>query len=301
MGHVIQTHSATALVSRTRSRVREQLCRMPLPRVSAQDLRLLGPGKMLRTRFAARLHEEASLPVRSDCLTDACVAVELVHTASLCHDDVIDGAQVRRAAPALWRRVGPSAAVLVGDMLLCEAIGTIIGGPARQYGEAFLARIREMCLVESEHEMSLLGRRLEPDTCVRLARGKTGALFAFLGLVCGGEDEPLAGALQEVGYRIGAAYQLADDLLDRTGDEEVAGKTLGSDAARGKFTLPQSDAGTLLTQERMVRLCEESLNDLLGWPGARAALESFLIRDLDPPLSRLVPSLGLARRLGLRP
>jgi geranylgeranyl pyrophosphate synthase len=114
-----------------------------------------------------------------------------------------------------------------------------------------------------------------------LARAKTGALFAFLGRVCGGEEEALCSALEEAGYRVGTAYQLADDLLDVFGSEEVAAKTLGTDAGRCKFTLA-SATDEAVVRGHITRLCASALERLDPWPGARSGLERFFTADLRP-------------------
>ncbi len=195
------------------------------------------PGKMLRTRMAARLSTRLTVPVET--LQHVCAAVELTHTASLCHDDVIDNALVRRGQPALWRASSRSGAVLLGDLLLCEAMGLLTGTDGGRLVRPFLAKLRETCAAEAEQELRLRGREVGRDVCLRIARGKTGPLFAFVGLAAGGADAALSAALEEAGYRVGTAYQLADDLLDVEGCEEAAGKTLGTDVARRKFTLAQ--------------------------------------------------------------
>jgi len=241
----------------------------------------LPPGKMLRTRLAARLAEAGPPPGGPLLLGRACAATELAHTASLCHDDVIDNAVIRRARPALWREFGSTSAVLVGDVLLCEAMSLILEIEDARYTRAFVDKLREVCIAETEHELRFRGTRLDEETCLRLARGKTGPLFAFVASVCGGDDEELSAALEEAGYRIGTAYQLADDILDVVGDEAVAGKTLHADVARRKFTLPQTpEDGLHSARERIERLCASACEELADWPDIQAALAGFFRDDL---------------------
>ena len=103
---------------------------------------LLGMGKMLRTRLAGRLAEAGR--VSGETLAPLCGAVELLHAASLCHDDVIDSAPVRRSHPALWHRTSPSGAVLIGDLLMCEAIDLLLGVEGGRHMAPFVSKLREV-------------------------------------------------------------------------------------------------------------------------------------------------------------
>jgi octaprenyl-diphosphate synthase len=258
----------------------------------------LMPGKMLRTKLAARLVSNGSLPVDLRTLERACAATEMVHTASLCHDDVIDKSIVRRGRPTLWRATTRSGAVLVGDLLLCDAMELLLDTDGGRYVGAFVKKLKEVCLAEAEQELALRGRQLDEQTCLRLARGKTGPLFAFVGQVCGGDDEELSAAIEEAGYRIGTAYQLGDDLLDVVGEERVAAKTLGTDQRRGKLTLPQLSAqGPVRTREQIDRLCRCSIDCVSGWPGVRTGIEEFWDCDLQP----ILDGYGISSDVRVRP
>jgi len=241
---------------------------------------LLEPGKMLRARLAARLLD-ASL-VDESILQAACTATELVHTASLCHDDVVDNSLIRRSLPTLWRSAGASGAILVGDLLLCEAIDVLTDSGDGRLLSPFIRKIAEVVQAEAEQELRWRGNEVDAETCLRLARGKTGPLFAFVASVCGGGDGKLAGALEEAGYCTGAAYQLSDDLLDVLGTESDAGKTLGTDLARGKHTLPQVGVcGQDVARDNIARLCSAALACLDDYPAMRDALAEYLLKDLQ--------------------
>lgn len=251
-----------------------------------QSLEQILPGKMLRSRLAGRL-AEAGLVQNLPGLRDVCAAVEMAHTASLCHDDLVDGAPLRRGRRSLWRVTSPSAAVLIGDLLLCEAVELLRtlgdGEPLRE----FLAKIREVLEAEAEQELLLRGTPVSHETCLRLARGKTGPLFAFAAMACGGDDPGRCSALEDAGYRIGTLYQLADDLVDVVGSETVAGKTLGTDVARGKFTLAQPEvAGPDTIQEHIRDLCQSAQHSLAPFPTLQSLLQQFLRHDLQPALDR---------------
>jgi len=244
------------------------------------SLEQLLPGKMLRSRLAGRL-AEAGLVRNLPVLRDVCAAVEMAHTASLCHDDLVDGATLRRGRGSLWQATNPSAAVLIGDLLLCEAVELLRPlGDGAPLGE-FLAKVREVIEAEAEQELLLRGSPVSYETCLRLARGKTGPLFAFAAMFCGGDDPQRCSALEEAGYRIGTLYQLADDLVDVVGSETSAGKTLGTDVARGKSTLAQSDvAGPDATREHVRGLCDSAQRCLSPFPNLQFQLQQFLRHDL---------------------
>ncbi|HUS91602.1 MAG TPA: polyprenyl synthetase family protein [Phycisphaerae bacterium] len=252
------------------------------------DLGSLRPGKMLRVRLAGRLAAGAApVSVDSPLLRNACAATELFHAASLCHDDVIDHASVRRGRGAFWTVTSASGAVLFGDLLLCEALELLRQTDAGRALGPFMAKIQEVLRAETEQELVQRGRAVDTQTCLRLSRGKTGALFAFVAGACAGEDGPLRERLEEVGYCVGTAYQLADDLLDIDGSEKTAGKTLGTDSARGKITLPRvGEQGRKRTKQEIGKLCAGALRHLSGRPGLRDALRQFIVLDLQPVLER---------------
>jgi geranylgeranyl pyrophosphate synthase len=243
-------------------------------------------GKMLRTRMVARLAECIDDTAMLENLITACAATELLHSATLCHDDIIDKAVVRRNLPTTWVAATPSAAVLTGDLLLCESIDLLQNMCDGRYVAHFIGKVREVCLAEIEQELISRGSNIDENACIRLARGKTGPLFAFLGIVFGGTSSALSSALEESGYLIGTAYQLADDLLDIVGQETHAGKTLGSDAKREKYTYAFYNHGDReRIYDTVAALCSEALNNLNPWPKTRACLEHYFEKELQPVFS----------------
>lgn len=263
------------------------------PLTGPDAARALAPGKMLRTKAAARVACSDAGGAPLDFVQRACAAAELLHTASLCHDDVIDSALIRRSSPALWRQVGPTQAILIGDLLLARAF-ELIAQTNRQCMEAFAAKTREVAMAEAEQELVFAGRDADEETCLRLARLKTGPLFAFVLWSCGGPGGVPRAPLEEAGYRIGTAYQLADDLLDKVGDEAAAGKSLGTDALLGKPTLLNASPESAASVRRHIsRLCGAALEVVSPWDSAHAALTDFLVQDLQPVFERCLPGLDV--------
>jgi len=246
---------------------------------------------MLRTRLAARLWEAGATTVDVEVLHTVCTVTELTHTASLCHDDVVDNALFRRSMPTLWQTAGQAGAILVGDLILFEAANLMMELNNDALLRAFMAKGQEVVAAEAEHELQWRGRQPDEDTSLRLARGKTGALFAFPAQCCGGADEALSTGLAEAGYRIGTAYQLADDLLDVIGDGNAAGKTLGTDEQREKYTLARNgEHGARLAAEQVRQLCRSADEELTDFPAATEGVRAFLVNDLQPVLSRQLAS-----------
>ena len=278
---------AEDFVSRVRLLVERRILRALSESTLDIGVQAVMPGKMLRTHLVGRLCTDGWSSVNSSTFQFACAATELVHTASLCHDDVVDDAMIRRAAPTLWRTVGPSGAILIGDLLLCEAMGLLLEVEGGRLVRGFLAKVREVVEAEALQELVYRGQQVDVETCFRLARSKTGPLFAFIAEICGGEDALLCGLLEEVGYRIGTAYQLSDDLVDVLGTEGTVGKTLGTDSIRGKFTLPRiGDSGERTARESISELCISAVELLDDYPKPREGLREFLCHDLQPVLEQ---------------
>ncbi len=239
-------------------------------------------GKMLRTSFASKILS-AKMQDAPRGAQYVCAAVELVHTASLFHDDVIDGASLRRGMPALWKMFTPNSAILIGDVLLCEALQILADSEGANFIGPFSQKVGEVCVTEAQQELVLRGKACDRDTSLQIARGKTGPLFALVGLACGGSDKLLAAALEEAGYRIGTAYQLLDDIIDESRDETHAGKTLGTDRLRKKFTLAHHGKGSKTAMVRTVKdLLESSILLLNRWPGHQAGLRDFVYDVICP-------------------
>ncbi len=168
-------------------------------------------------------------------------AVEFIHTATLLHDDVVDGSEMRRgkvAAHLIW---GSATSVLVGDFLFARAFELMVEtGQMRALG--ILAQASS---VIAQGEVLQLTRahdlNLDQDTYLQIISAKTAELFAAAaeaGAVGAGADETAVEALRAYGLNLGLAFQLADDALDYGGTSEVLGKNAGDDFREGKVTMP---------------------------------------------------------------
>ena len=278
-----ETGRIESRIRQTRRAILERVEQTPLARVRHGAAPYAGGGKMLRSRLVWRVGPPCGTP--SEALLRGAVAVELVHAASLLHDDVIDGGLLRRGAPSFWVKNGAHGAILAGDLLLCEALDAIRSMREPRLVDAVVRFSREMCAAEVEQELVLRGRPADWETSVRLARSKTGSLFAFAAAAAAGADAARAAALVEAGYLAGTAYQLSDDLLDASGRAESDGKTLGSDRARGKTTAATARPGNPgPTLSFLDGLRERASSGLAHWPRVRGAWDRYWARDLQPAL-----------------
>ena len=164
------------------------------------------------------------------------VAVELVHMATLVHDDLIDRAGYRRGRASAWARYGPDAARAAGDYLFARAFAELTAT-----GDAHAVRtLARACLSLARGEALQRAQTHDPDTTVEsyLERCalKTGKLFEAACLLGGGPNA--SAALADFGLALGIAFQIADDILDCTGDALDTGKIAGTDLRDGTPTLP---------------------------------------------------------------
>jgi len=200
---------------------------------------LSASGKQLRPVLVA-LAAQAAGGLTPAHTTGAAI-VELVHLATLVHDDVIDAAGLRRQRPTVAARYGNRTAVLLGDCLFAHALQLAASFPTTDICRVVSAATKAVCSGEILQTLRQ-GRLDQPlDEYFRVIRLKTAELFALaceLGALLSAAPAIHRGALKRFGIAFGTAYQVFDDCLDVFGNETVAGKTLGTDFASGKVTLP---------------------------------------------------------------
>lgn len=172
---------------------------------------------------------------------DLAAVVELIHTATLLHDDVVDNAELRRGHQTANRVFGNEAAILVGDFLYSKAF-QIMSNVATP---AILKVVADTTNVMAEGEALQLMENHNPETTegnyLNIIRAKTAKLFeaaSIIGALLAGSDEKTQKAMACYGNHLGMAFQLIDDLLDYQSDSAETGKALGSDLSEGKVTLP---------------------------------------------------------------
>ena len=167
-------------------------------------------------------------------------AIELLHTATLVHDDLIDGSLLRRGMPTLNARWSPAATVLTGDFLFARAAKLAAEAdnlPLMKFFAQTLATIVEGELTQLFTSRGLVNR----NNYYKRIYAKTASLFeisARAGALLSPVDDEIVETMRGFGYEIGMAFQIVDDILDFTGDQSAVGKPLGSDLLQGLVTLP---------------------------------------------------------------
>jgi geranylgeranyl diphosphate synthase type I len=202
-------------------------------------------GKGVRQALAVLGAEAAGAPAEAG--VPAAVAVELVHTFSLLHDDIMDGDPARRRRPTVWKAYGTGPAVLAGDALFALAVETLAAAP----GGPQAVRVLSVALSDLVHGQAddLLfatrpwtgPQRVRTDEYRAMAERKTGALLgcaASLGALLGGAAPTAVDALDRAGRHLGIAFQVVDDVLGIWGDPAVTGKPVHGDLRERKKTFP---------------------------------------------------------------
>lgn len=233
---------------------------------SASHLLDLG-GKRLRPlclALAARMGGEDGESSERPCgesVRDLAVAIELVHSATLLHDDVVDMSDARRGAPTSRSVFGNAASIFAGDWLLVEALRRVRSVAIPGLLESLFDTVEEMIFAESL-QLENRGRLdMSRSTYFRVVEGKTASVFRWAmeaGATAGGSEEAVRRELSSFGLHLGITFQAVDDLLDLTGDPEKTGKQLFTDLGEGKMTLPM-----ILALEREPDL-EATVEDFLG-------------------------------------
>lgn len=200
---------------------------------------LSGRGKRLRPLVvlaAGRLGRH-----RPAALLSAAAAIELLHTATLVHDDVIDHATTRRGKPTLNSLIGGGATVLVGDYLFARAAGFATATGSIRVVRVFADVLQTICAGELRQIFSTGDWEQDIADYEAKIAGKTASLFAAaaeIGSILAHAPRLLQGRLRAYGYELGMAFQIVDDILDFTGTEEELGKPVASDLRQGVLTLP---------------------------------------------------------------
>ncbi len=260
---------------------------------AALDLVRAG-GKRVRPLLLLLSARAAGPDRRSRGRVALALVAEMVHSATLLHDDVIDDGLTRRGLPAPRVAYGNGVSVIAGDWLLAASLELALRADAPGAMEALVRTLRQ--LVEGEsRQIALRGRTdFTADDALQIAHLKTGSLFAFCGeagALVARAPAVVATALRDFGLRAGSAFQIADDLLDFESDAATLGKAVLADVTEGKPSLPLA-----IALKRLPPLREE-MAELLGLDGetpeeeARARVRAFAAR-----LSR-TGALGAARRI----
>lgn len=172
-------------------------------------------------------------------LTSMAAGVEVLHTATLVHDDTIDDAEVRRGKTSIKQRWGNSNAVLIGDYLFASSAGFVAETRNTRVIKLFAQTLMTICSGEIQESINAFSG--DRERYFQTISDKTACLFAAAtesGAVLASSPEETVQALKEYGQNIGMSFQIVDDILDFVGQKETLGKPVTSDLAQGVFTLP---------------------------------------------------------------
>jgi heptaprenyl diphosphate synthase len=200
-----------------------------------------GGGKRLRPLFIMLVYRACGGDDdKVDDAIDAAIALELIHSATLLHDDIIDGGMLRRGKPSAFARYGQAASLVAGDYLFCRAF-ELCG----RFEERLVRTAAQACVELTEGEV-MEGRMRHKsaaslDDYIGVITRKTASLFAAGGRVAAdlaGASSRTIDAMEGLGRSVGLAFQMVDDLLDILGPEKKIGKPIGSDLRGGIISLP---------------------------------------------------------------
>ena len=208
---------------------------------SISEYIVAGGGKRLRPLLVVISAQALGTDPKSSLVVDLAATVELIHTATLLHDDVVDESALRRGRATANAEFGNAASVLVGDFLYSRAFQVMVGtGKMRVL--ALLSEATNRIAEGEVMQLIALGNlALTEADYMRVIEAKTAKLFeaaGALGAIAAGAPAATERALAEYARRLGVAFQIADDVLDYRGDVNTLGKSLGDDLAEGKLTLP---------------------------------------------------------------
>ena len=235
---------------------------------------LTGQGKQLRPALVG-LAAGATGKLNDSHITVA-VIIEMVHLATLVHDDVMDEATLRRGRPTLTANWGNEISVLLGDCLFAHALKLAASFPTPEICRAVASATNTVCSGEILQTQARRNFRFTRADYFKVLSMKTGELFALscdLGALLCGPTAAQRQALRDYGMALGTAYQIYDDCMDLFGTEDSAGKSLGTDLAKGKLTLPMLvvlESGGVAARAQLQSLVE-------SWrPDAMAQLRPLL-------------------------
>lgn len=205
---------------------------------SALEHLLAAGGKRVRPTLGLLVGNMLGAP--EEKLVTLGASVELLHTATLVHDDLIDGALLRRGMPTLNARWSPAATVLTGDFLFARAAKLAAETDYLPLMKLFSETLATIVNGELTQMFSARGV-IERDNYYNRIYAKTASLFEMASLAAtmvATEDESTRESMRTFGYEVGMAFQIVDDILDFTGEQSAVGKPIGSDLLNGLVTLP---------------------------------------------------------------
>ncbi len=253
-------------------------------------------GKNLRPTLVALAASCFDQPTESH--VTAAVIIEMVHLATLAHDDVMDEADIRRGCPTLAAKWGNEIAVLFGDCLFAQALKLASGFPTTEVCRAVSLATNTVCsgeILQTQQRRQFEAARRDYFRVIGMKTGELFTLSCDLAAFLSHATPEQRSALREFGAAVGTAYQMYDDCVDLFGREAEAGKSLGTDLAKGKLTWP-----LLLAWERASSSDRDLLENLIvKWHPENLESVNRLLKKyqtLAPSIQEIERHLQVARR-----
>ncbi|HEX7570911.1 MAG TPA: polyprenyl synthetase family protein [Verrucomicrobiae bacterium] len=253
-------------------------------------------GKNLRPTLVALAASCFGQPNESH--VKAAVIIEMVHLATLVHDDVMDEAEIRRGSPTVAAKWGNEIAVLFGDCLFAQALKLASDFPTTDICRAVSLATNTVCsgeILQTQQRRNFAAARQDYFRVIGMKTGELFTLSCDLAAFLSNAKPAQRAALREFGAAVGTAYQIYDDCVDLFGTEADAGKSLGTDLAKGKLTWP-----VLLAWERADAADRAALEKMLSnWqPENFTAVKALLVKHetFEPSVGEIERHLETARR-----
>lgn len=228
----------------------------------------------------------------------AAVIIEMIHLATLVHDDIMDEAEIRRGSPTMAARWGNEIAVLFGDCLFAHALALAASFPTTEVCRAVSLATNTVCsgeILQTQQRRNFPAARRDYFRVIEMKTGELFTLSCDLAALLSNAPAAQRAALREFGAAVGTAYQVYDDCVDLFGTEAEAGKSLGTDLAKGKLTWP-----VLLAWERASAANRKLLEQLIqNWePKNLLAVNELLAKydTFEPSVREIQRFLDQARR-----
>lgn len=196
-------------------------------------------GKLIRTLFV--LTGAGFGNIEEERLSKICAAIELLHLATLIHDDILDETEMRRGKETLHNQYGVKPGLIAGDYVFAESFVLFAQSCSAKTITEVSETIKFVCKSEINQHFSLFNFSSNSRDYLRRINGKCASLFSLslsIGAAEGGSDENTVKTLKKIGYYSGMAFQMIDDILDLSATTEVLGKSAGNDIKQGVYTLP---------------------------------------------------------------
>ena len=274
---------------------------------------LNGSGKHLRPTLVALAAGCFGVP--SESHVTAAVIIEMIHLATLVHDDVMDEAKIRRGSPTVATKWGNEIAVLFGDCLFAQALKLASNFPTTEVCRAVSQATNTVCsgeILQTQQRRNFPAARQDYFRVIEMKTGELFTLSCDLAAFLSGATLAQRAALKQFGAAVGTAYQVYDDCVDLFGTEADAGKSLGTDLAKGKLTWPlllaweKADVTDRVALEKMIHNWQPEysanvhllLEKYATFKPSVQVIENYLVQARQS-LSLLPASSGRSGLLGL--